>query len=201
MPRPSQKDQILAAARRLFSSKGYNGTTIREIADEAGVLSGSLYAHIQSKEDLLFEIADEGARAFLSAAATVDRMPGAASERIREGLRAHVRVVADHLEASKVFFHEWHALSEQRRSVIQAKRDAYESYWDRWIAAGIAEGHLRGEDPKFARLLILSVANWVYQWYRPDGPLTPEEIADRFWRLLMNGLAVIPGSPLQERGT
>jgi AcrR family transcriptional regulator len=192
MPRPSQKDQILAAARRLFSRKGYHGTTIREIADEAGLLSGSLYAHIQSKEDLLFEIADEGAQAFLAAAASVAGRPGSTAERIREGLRAHVRVVAEHLEAAKVFFHEWQALSDERRAIIQRKRDEYEAYWARLLADGIEEGSLRGDDPKFARLLLLSAANWVYQWYRPDGALKPEEIADRFWQLLMDGLAARP---------
>ncbi|GMA49388.1 TetR family transcriptional regulator [Alicyclobacillus contaminans] len=189
MPRPSQKDQILAAARRLFSGKGYHGTTIREIADEAGILSGSLYAHIQTKEDLLFEIADEGAEAFLAAVTGVMRKPGNAVEKIQAGLRAHVRVVADHLEAAKVFFHEWEALSAERRAVIQHKRDVYESQWASLIAQGMAEGALRTDDPKFARLLLLSAANWVYQWYRPDGALTPEQIADRFLALLLHGLA------------
>ncbi|MBX6353276.1 MAG: TetR family transcriptional regulator [Thermoflavifilum sp.] len=189
MPRPSQKEQILAAARHLFSRKGYHGTTIREIADEAGLLSGSLYAHIQSKEDLLFEIADEGAQAFLAAAADMERQPGSALDRMRYGLRAHVRVVAEHLEASKVFFHEWRALSDDRRTIIQAKRDAYEACWARLLDEGMRDGSLRADDPKFARILLLSAANWVYQWYRPDGALTPEEIADRFWRLLLYGLA------------
>jgi AcrR family transcriptional regulator len=189
MPRPSQKEQILAAARRLFSQKGYHGTTIREIADEAGLLSGSLYAHIQTKEDLLFEIADEGAEVFLAAISSVMQRPEPAITRIRAGLRAHIRVVADHLEAATVFFHEWKALSPERRAVIQAKRDAYEAQWAVLLEQGMAEGVLRSDDPKFARILLLSAANWVYHWYRPDGGMTPEQIADRFVNLLLEGLA------------
>ncbi|MCL6517276.1 TetR/AcrR family transcriptional regulator [Alicyclobacillus sp.] len=198
MPRPSQREQILAAARRLFREKGYHGTTIREIAEEAGVLSGSLYAHIQSKEDLLFEIADEGARAFLAAAADTERRPGPAVERMRHGLRSHIRVIADHLDAATVFFHEWRSLSGERRAWIQAKRDEYEAFWARLLEAGVAEGALSVADARFARLLLLSAANWVYQWYRPDGALSPEEIADHLWRLLLNGLAA-PGAGVREK--
>ncbi|SIS94434.1 TetR/AcrR family transcriptional regulator [Alicyclobacillus vulcanalis] len=188
MPRPSQKDQILAAARKLFSEKGYHGTTIREIAVEAGVLSGSLYAHIETKEDLLFEIADEGAEAFLLAARAVEAKWRNPVDRLREGLRAHIRVVADKQESAKVFFHEWRALSEERRKVIQAKRDRYEGHWRKWIEDGMAEGTVRSADPKFVRLCLLSVANWVYQWYQPGGDLTPEQISDHFWALLFAGI-------------
>lgn len=200
MPRPSQKDQILAAARRLFSEKGYHGTTIREIAVEAGVLSGSLYAHIESKEDLLFEIADEGAEAFLHAARAVESKWKNPVDRLREGLRAHIRVVADKQESAKVFFHEWRALSDDRRDVIQAKRDRYEAHWRRWIEEGMVQGSVRNADPKFVRLCLLSVANWVYQWYRPGGDLTPEDIADHFWKLLFVGIGTEAGTACELLG-
>jgi len=73
MPRVGRKERILEVARRFFSTKGYHGTTIRDISEASGILSGSLYAHINSKEDLLFEITDRGAEAFLGSLAPLSR--------------------------------------------------------------------------------------------------------------------------------
>jgi len=184
----SQREQILIAARRLFSKNGYHGTTIRQIADARGILSGSLYTHITSKEDLLFEIAEEGANAFVQAIGHVTHSSLDSAEKLRAGLAAHIRVISNHLDAAKVFFHEWQALTGQRRAVIQAKRDAYEAAWQAILDEGVANGTFQLRDPKFARLLVLSVGNWVYHWYQPEGGLSPEAIADRFGDVILFGL-------------
>lgn len=193
MPRIGRKEQILAAARQLFSEKGYHGTTIRDIAEASGILSGSLYAHIASKEDLLFAITNEGADAFLAALEPIAAGPGDPADKLRRGLIAHARVVADHLDAAKVFFHEWRALTDERRAVIQEKRDRYEAMWAAILEEGIRSGAFKPVNAKFARLLILSAANWLYQWYNPAGPLSPETIAEQFANLLLQGLSAERG--------
>ena len=130
----------MEVARRFFSTKGYHGTTIRDISEASGILSGSLYAHINSKEDLLFEITDRGAEAFLGSLRPIVEGPGSPREKLRRGLTAHARVVADNLEGATVFFHEWKSLSKERREIIQRKRDEYESLWARIIDEGIEKG-------------------------------------------------------------
>lgn len=189
MPRRGRKEQILAVACRLFSTKGYHATTIRDISEASGILSGSLYAHIKSKEDLLFEITNFGADAFLGSLRPIVNGTGTAEEKLRQGLTAHIRVVADNLEAATVFFHEWKALSKERRTIIQEKRDAYEALWAQILEEGITRGEFNPPDPKFARLLTLSAANWLYQWYRPEGPMDPEEVADRLAINILAGLS------------
>lgn len=189
MPRRGRREIILEAASRLFSTKGYHGTTIRDISDASGILSGSLYAHIKSKEDLLFEITNYGAEAFLTSLEPIVKGPGSAEEKLRRGLAAHIRVVADNLEAATVFFHEWQGLSDERRAMIQEKRDAYEALWARILEEGMVRGEFDLPDPKFARLLTLSAANWLYHWYRPEGPMQPEEVADRLATNLLSGLS------------
>ncbi|MCY0888617.1 MAG: TetR/AcrR family transcriptional regulator [Alicyclobacillaceae bacterium] len=184
----SSKASILAAAGALFSRKGYHGTTIREIAEARGILSGSLYAHISSKEDLLFEIADEGATAFLEALRPVVEADRPASEKLLAGLTAHIQVVATRLDAARVFFHEWYALREPRRSIIFQKRVDYEQLWSKILEEGVQSGEFQARDTQFARLLILSAANWVYQWYHRDGPDDPERIARRFTQLILDGI-------------
>lgn len=188
MPRTGRRDQILEAAEMLFSERGYHATTIRDIADAAGMQSGSLYAHISSKEDLLFEIMNAGADRFLAALEPIARLDIPAADRLRLGLTAHITTVAEHIGASRIFLHEWRSMSPDRRVAIQVKRDRYEELWAEIIAAGVARGEFRPVDDRFVRLLVLSAGNWLYTWYRPDGPLGPAEIARRFVDVILTGL-------------
>jgi AcrR family transcriptional regulator len=187
MARVGRREEILAIACRLFSQKGYHGTTIRDISEACGILSGSLYAHINSKEDLLFELTNRGAEAFLNSLEPIVESKKAASQKLREAVRAHMHVIEENLEAATVFFHEWKALTGDRYVQIQEKRDRYERLWASILEEGIKTGEFKKLDEKLARLLVLSVANWVYQWYRPEGRLKADEIADRFVEMILTG--------------
>lgn len=179
----ARRDQILQAAARLFSERGYHATSMRDIGDAAGMLAGSLYAHIDGKEDLLFGIVQRAAEAFLNGVAAVQEAKGSPEEKLRRAMRAHIEVVAGDPEAARVFHHEWRALSGRRRTEVRRLRRRYEEMWDEMVR------ELPGaDDPKAARLLVLSAANWTYTWYRPDGPMSPQQVADRFTDLLLQGL-------------
>jgi TetR/AcrR family transcriptional regulator, cholesterol catabolism regulator len=178
-----RKEQLVDQATLLFSRQGYHGTSMRDIAEAVGMLPGSLYFHIRTKEDLLYEIVLRAAGEFLddvtAAAASIERP----EDRLRAAMRAHVRVVAGDVEAARVFHHEWTMLTGERRQEIVELRDRYENLWDGII------GGLPGRVPrKLARLLVLSAANWVYTWYDPAGALTPDQIADGFTDILLKGL-------------
>ncbi|SFT01516.1 TetR/AcrR family transcriptional regulator [Marininema halotolerans] len=196
MPKVARKEKILEKASGLFRNKGYHGTTIRDISEASGILSGSLYAHIRSKEDLLFEITDRGAEHFLQSVRPIIEGEGDAITKLRKAMVAHVQVITDHLEAATVFFHEWKSLTDERRHMIQTKRDEYEGLWAQLLVEGMNEGCFRKVDEKFARLLILSAMNGLYQWYQPDGEQTPIEVAERYASILLAGLAHREGSAL-----
>lgn len=193
MARPARREELLQAAARVFSRRGFHGATVREIARRSGMLSGSLYAHIETKEDLLYEIVLRAARQFIASVRPVAMREGPAAERLREALRAHIRVVAGSIDEATVFLHEWKALSPDRREKVRELRDSYEGLWNRIIEDGLRSGEFRPVDPKFARLLILSAANWAYHWFRPEGPLSADEVADRFADLVLDGLAARSG--------
>lgn len=189
MAERGRRRQILQAAQTLFREKGYHGTTIRDIADMSGVLSGSLYAHIRTKEDLLFEITNEVADHFVANLQVIIESNVSPTVKFHRALVSHIRVVADHLDAATVFSHEWRALTDERRMVIQEKRDLYEQLWAKILDEGVQSGDFQEEDIRFSRVLTLSVANWLYQWYRPEGALSPEEVADRLADVILRGLA------------
>jgi TetR/AcrR family transcriptional regulator, cholesterol catabolism regulator len=179
----ARKDQILEKAAELFSQRGYHATTMRDLGEVTGLLPGSLYAHFSGKEEILYQIVIEAARQFLGGMEALRAQPAPPEEKLRAAMRAHIEVVARDLEGARVFLHEWRALRGGRRSEIRKLRRRYEELWDEIIR------EVAPADPKLARLLVLSAANWTYVWYRPDGPLGPEEIADRYSELLLAGLS------------
>jgi AcrR family transcriptional regulator len=186
---PHRRDQLLTAAAELFSERGYHGTSMQHLAERLGILRGSLYAHISSKEDLLFEIVDRGADRFITRMEEVVASDGPPSQKLRQALSAHVTTVAEHMEASTVFLNDWRFLSDERRDLIQAKRDLYESLVQEIIEEGIEWGVFAEDlDARHATIFVLSTANWVYQWYRPDGPLSADEIAAMFSEMIEKGL-------------
>jgi AcrR family transcriptional regulator len=179
----ARKEQILEEAARLFSRRGYHATSMRDIGEATGMLAGSLYAHIASKEALLYEIVVQAAEQFLGGLETVRSSDVGPEEKLRRAIRAHIEVVAGNVDEARVFHHEWTALTGHRLAEARRLRNRYERLWDQ-----VLRGLPGAGDPKFARLLVLSAANWTYTWYRPDGPLSPDAVADRFTDLLLAGL-------------
>lgn len=186
--RTHRRDQMLEVAARLFSERGYHGTSMQHLAQGLGILRGSLYAHISSKEDLLFDIVDRGADRFISRMEEVLASDLSPEEKVRLGVLAHVATVAEHPEASAVFLNDWRFLSKDRREEILAKRDLYESLVREVVEEGIEWGVFPEDlDAKLAAIFILSVVNWLHQWYDPSGPLSPDEVADRLSAMILTG--------------
>jgi AcrR family transcriptional regulator len=147
---------------------------------------GSVYSHIESKADLLWEVAREGAEAFHVA---LDSVPdeGPIVDRIRAALRAHLRVVAEQLDIATVFIREWRYLEGERRALFVGERRRYEERFRALFREGREVGELRTDlDDGTAALLALSSANWAYTWLRPGAET--DDLADRFTALLLDGM-------------
>jgi TetR/AcrR family transcriptional regulator, cholesterol catabolism regulator len=183
-----RKEQIYSTARSLFRERGYPATTVRDIAREMNIQAGSLYSHIESKEDVLWEIVNRAAEQFLAAAEPIAHSARSPSEKLRDLVRAHVGVVAANLAEATIFLHDWKFLGEERRNSVAERRRRYEALYREVVEQGIAQGEFAHADPKMASLLVLSAVNWLPQWYNPSGSLSPDEIADRFSDLVLGGL-------------
>jgi len=183
-----RRGELLAAAERLFAQQGFQATSVRDIAENLNIKAGSLYTHIQSKDDLLWEIVSQAADRFFAAVEPIVASDLVPLEKLRRLVAAHVGVLTGNLAAAAVYSTEWRHLSDDRRAEFAARRDAYERIVRDLVQQCIHEGTFAAVDEKFATLLLLSSINWIYQWYRPDGPMTPEEIARKLTDMLLNGL-------------
>ena len=181
----ARRTELTRTAARLFAEKGYHGTSIGDLADSMGVQKGSLYAHIEGKEDLLYETMRGGAAAFHGA---LDSVPDDAppAEKVRLALRAHLRVVSEQLDVATVFVQEWKYLEGERLEEIVSERRRYEERIRELFREGRDLGELRADlDVSAAALAFLSAANWAYTWLAPG--TDTDALADRFYALFLDG--------------
>ncbi len=182
----TRRSELIREAARLFAERGYHGTSIGDLAEALGVQKATLYAHIESKQDLLYETMRDGAAAFHAA---LDAIPELlpATEKVRLALRGHLRVVAEQLDVATVFVQEWRYLEGKRRDEIVAERRRYEERIRALFREGRELGELRTDlDDATAALLTLSAVNWAYTWLRPGRDT--DELADEFYALLIDGM-------------
>ena len=187
------RQDVVAAAGRLFAAKGYHGTSMRDLGKELGMLGGSLYAHVDSKQDLLVEVVEEGARLFEDSAARASSTGGHAASRLGAFVQGHVAVILDNLAVVRTYLNEAWALDETRRSRVVAARDRYEAVLRSILSDGVDDGSFRPDlDPKIDAIFILSVLNAVERWYDPDGPIQGDALVDRILTFIGSGLSRRP---------
>lgn len=181
-----RRSELTREAARLFAERGYHGTSIGDLAEALGVQKASLYAHIKSKQDLLYETMMEGSRAFHGMLDGIDeRLP--AVEKIRLAMRGHLGVVQDQLDVATVFVREWRYLEGERRDEVLAERRRYEERFRALFREGREHSELRTDlDEGATALLTLSALNWAYTWLKPEHEAGA--IADRFFALLVEGI-------------
>ncbi|HEU4673225.1 MAG TPA: TetR/AcrR family transcriptional regulator [Candidatus Limnocylindrales bacterium] len=189
----TRRRQIEDAASELFRTNGYAATSVRDIARALDLQGASLYAHVAGKEDVLWAIVDRAASRFeealARAEAEADANDATAAERLRAIVAEHARLVARAPELAAVFATEWRYLSGERRASILARRDAYEARVREVIANGMATGELALTDGPVAAAFLLSALNGIAAWFRPDGRLSPDDLADRYADLAIRALS------------
>jgi AcrR family transcriptional regulator len=194
-PRPARlgseftvRDDIITAATRVFSLRGYHAASMAEIAGEVGIRKPSLYHHVRKKEDLLFAIHErlideliEQTSAALADAATPD-------ERVRRILQVSMSFVARHRDGVTVFLQERHEMSGERWDELVVKRDRYERMVSTVIADGVSSERFIDLPPQIAARALLAMANWSYTWFDPAGEMSAESVSLIFAEIALNGL-------------
>jgi AcrR family transcriptional regulator len=193
MVETSRRREIEDAASSLFHEHGYSGTSVRDIARAVDMQGASLYAHVASKQEVLWSIVERTATRFEAAADLVEAGdPGAVvfgpGVHLIALVRAHVGVVTDDIGRASVFVHEWRALDKGRRDEIARRRDAYEARFRTTIEQGVETGAFVALDPAVTAAYILTALNGLVAWYRPKGRLSARGIADAYADLTLRAV-------------
>lgn len=185
----SRRDELLMKAAHLFCERGYHATSMEDIANALGILRGSLYHHITSKQDLLCEIMTRGIEHLLEEVRPIAADPTLGPEaKLGAIVRAHVLSITEHPDILTVFLHEFKSLATENLGQMLHLRDEYERIIRDVVQAGIAQGRFRAVDVPLTTFGLLGMVNWLYQWYRPGGRLAPAVIADEFADLTLRAL-------------
>jgi TetR/AcrR family transcriptional regulator, cholesterol catabolism regulator len=180
-----RREELIDIACHVFADKGFDGATLQDIADQFGVLKGSLFHYIKSKDDLLYEII-EGV--YLGAEDSIWAIAAegdTAVSRLRRLMIAYVRYVCDHQPAVTVWLHDLNALDPARRQMISKLEERDRSRMVSLVSEVQQEGGLRADaDPRIVSMALFGALNWVHRWFRPGG-LSAEEIGEQFGRLFL----------------
>jgi AcrR family transcriptional regulator len=185
--------EVLDAAIAVFSEKSYAAASVADVADRVGMLKGSLYYYVESKEDLLMRIMRQAHGEATEIVATVGELDLSASERLEEFIRRYVRWQIANAPQVGLYFGEWRSLTGQRREEVREQRKIFERFVSGLIAdIHDEQPHLRQTDPHLLVFYVLTAINSVWAWYRPHGKQSPATIAEGYAQLVLTTVATFP---------
>jgi len=190
------RDRILEAAARLICEKGYDATSIQDIADATGLTKAGLYHHIRSKESLLLEIQNYGMDVFEEKVLSqVIDIPDPLA-RLRACMEKNVRLVTEGWSKEvTIILHEHATLTGEARTHINARKKRYVRFLESSFAEAVKAGQIRPVNPKVAAFAFLGMVLWIFKWFRPEGSISAAQIAEDMDDILFGGLETKAGRP------
>jgi AcrR family transcriptional regulator len=187
----SRERQVRAAALRLFRDKGYHATSMRDIAEEVGINKGSLYSYIRSKEDLLIPFFERAMGLLLAQIEAITADPSLSpTERLKRAIHAHIFAVTENLDILTVYLSEWRQLTTDSLRTVVLQRERYAALFLAILEDGQKSGEFRPIDARITALGMIGMCNYLFRWYRTDGRLAPDQIADALTDVLLGGVLV-----------
>lgn len=179
---------VLKAAARAFIQRGYYRTSLDDLAKSLHVTKPTLYYYIKNKEDILYACQAIGAERMRRAMDEAQQAGGNGLGKLMIFLKAYAEHVLDDFGRCLIMVDN-RALKPEMRALLQRDERALDTQLREMIAEGMADGTIGVDDPKMASFFIFGAFNWLTHWYHPEGPLSPEEIADKFVVYVRNGVA------------
>lgn len=182
--------KIIEAAAKVFKTKGYQAATVQDIADEVGILKGSLYHHVASKEELLYLVVKEPMTHLYAAITEIAGSALSATEKLRRAIRTHVEAVDRHYPHLFVYLRESEDLRQRFRERTRLSPKLYEKLWQQVLREGVKSGEFRADiDVQIVSYGLLGMINWLHKWYSPQGRLSAREVAEEFVSFTLAGIA------------
>ena len=182
------RENILKAAARIFQEKGYHAASMQDIAEAVDLKKGSLYHHVSSKQEILLALLDEALDLIFERLQPIQDKNISPSLKLRQLMSAYLSFLAENRSLSSVLLLEYRSLEPELKKQHIPRRDRVESIWIETITEGVKGGEFNSSDPGITTKAIFGALNWAITWYREDGPLSLEEIANQLTDLFLKGL-------------
>ena len=183
-----QRENILKTAAHIFRQKGYHGTSMQDIAQAVNLQKASLYHHIDSKQDLLLELLNQALEGLIEELSVVLESDLQPNQKLREAVLRYVRRLTEHADLAAVLLLEYRSLDPRQRRKHLNKRDHFEKIWRQILEQGVEAKIFQEMDVPVISFAILGVLNWMITWYRQDGPLSADQLAEVFSDFFLLGL-------------
>jgi AcrR family transcriptional regulator len=185
----SRRQALLEAAASVIWERGYEATSIQEIASACGLTKAGLYHHIRSKEQLLVEIMNHGLDLFEERVLGPLRPIADPIERLRECMAKNVLMVTRAWSKEiLIILHEHATLQGEARAQVNARKKRYVRFLESSFAEAVRDGRLRPVNPRVAAFAFLGMVLWIYQWYRPDGAISEAQLVEQMQSLFFGSL-------------
>jgi len=182
------REEILEAAAQVFRKKGFHGASMEDIAKAVNLQKPSLYHHVSSKQEILLALLERALELVLERISAISTQDIPPDTKLKHMVRAYLQILAENTDLSAVLLFEHRSLERKQHARHVPNRDRFEALWRSVLEEGVAAKLFVCEDPALTTRAILGILNWTITWYRPDGVLEIDEIADRYSNLLLNGL-------------
>lgn len=184
------KDKILQAAAQIIGEKGFHATSMQDIAEAVDLKKASLYHHVASKQEILVNLLDQALDILIEKMSEVTQQSISPEEKLRLAMQVYLGALIQNRDLASILLLEHRSLEPEMHKRHIPRRDRFEALWRDVIEEGVRKGVFDCDDPRLAVKAVLGVANWTIMWFRPDGRLSVEQIADHNANLLLNGLTV-----------
>lgn len=182
------RDDILQSAAQVFRQKGFHGASMADIAEAVQLQKASLYHHFASKQEILLELLDRALEMVTQRMADVMTQEISPAEKLRLAMRVYLKTLGEQGDLVSVLLLEFRSLEPEFFARHTPNRDRFERMWRDLIQQGVDAGVFCCESVSMASRGLLGAMNWTVTWYRRDGPMTMEQIADYFADLFLSGL-------------
>jgi TetR/AcrR family transcriptional regulator, cholesterol catabolism regulator len=182
------REMILEAAAQVFRQKGFHGASMQDIAEAVNLQKASLYHHVSSKQEILLALLDRALELLLERISTISDQPLPADQKLRQMIRTYLQILAENTDLSAVLLFEHRSLERKQHARHVPNRDKFEALWRNVLIEGVDSRLFQCDDPALSARAVLGIMNWTITWYRPNGDLTIDQIADQYSNLLLNGL-------------
>jgi AcrR family transcriptional regulator len=198
MPEPTtdrstatRREELLGIAGRLFAERGFRNTTVRDIADAAGILSGSLYHHFDSKESMVHELLDTFQRQLFDEYDEILASDRGPRQKLEAVVRASFAAIDEHHSEVAIFQNDAAYLAGfDRFAYLTERNERFRRLWTGLLREGVHAGELRADlDVELVYRFVRDTVWVAVNWYRPGGALSADEVASQYLSILLDGIA------------